>query len=72
MYLRALNPHYYSRRFLLHPPIRRCDEPDGGRAHRTVSQHTVSSIPPSRRRLGSQNTPAACYIQPDVSVRCRA
>ncbi len=40
------NPHY-SRRFLLQPPIRRYDKPDGGRARRSVSQHTVSRMPPS-------------------------
>src|SRR6267378_3834742 len=40
------NPHY-SRRLLLHPPIRRCDKPDGGRARHSVGQHTVSSMPPS-------------------------
>ena len=36
-----------SRRLLLQPPIRHCDKPDGGRARRSVGQHTVSSIPPS-------------------------
>ena len=40
------SPHY-SRRLLLHPPIRRYDKPDGGRARRSVSQHTVSSMLPS-------------------------
>jgi hypothetical protein len=39
-------PHY-SRRLLLQPPIRRYDKPDGGRARRSVSQHTVSSMLPS-------------------------
>src|SRR6266852_5053308 len=42
----SLNPHY-SRRLLLQPLIRRCDKPDGGRARRSVGQHTVSSMPPS-------------------------
>ena len=40
------NPHH-SRKLLLQPPIRRYDEPDGGRARRSVGQHTVSSMPPS-------------------------
>ena len=40
------SPHY-SRRFLLQPPICRYDKPDGGRARRSVSQHTVSRMPPS-------------------------
>ena len=40
------NPHH-SRRLLLQPPIRRCDKPVGGRARRSVGQHTVSSMPPS-------------------------
>jgi hypothetical protein len=39
-----LSPHH-SRRLLLQPPIRRYDKPDGGRARRSVSQHTVSSMP---------------------------
>ena len=44
--IEAPNPHN-SRRLLLQPPIRRCDKPDGGRARRSVGQHTVSSRPPS-------------------------
>jgi hypothetical protein len=43
--VQGFSPHY-SRRLLLQLPIRRCDEPDGGRARRSVSQHTVSSMPP--------------------------
>jgi hypothetical protein len=40
-----------SRRLLLQPPIRRCDRPDGGRARRSVGQHTVQvCVPPSRFR----------------------
>jgi len=58
-YAPEVSPHY-SRRLLLQPPIRRYDKPDGGRARRSVGQHTVSSMPPSlaapharlARRLG--------------------
>jgi hypothetical protein len=47
-----LNPHY-SGRLLLQLPLCRCDKPAhgypcaGGRARRSVGQHTVSSMPPS-------------------------
>ena len=45
-----LSPHY-SRRLLLQPSIRRYDKPDGGRARRSVGQHTVQvCFPPSRLR----------------------
>ena len=40
------SPHY-SQKLLLQPPIRRYDKPDGGRARRSVGQHTVSSMLPS-------------------------
>jgi hypothetical protein len=42
------SPHY-SRRLLLQPSIRRCDKPDGGRARRSVGQHTVQVCFPSSR-----------------------
>ena len=38
---------HYSQKLLLQPPIRGYDKPDGGRARRSVGQHTVSSMPPS-------------------------
>jgi hypothetical protein len=54
-----LSPHY-SRRILLQPSIRHYDKPDGGRARRSVGQHTVSSMPSSlaapRARLAGVST----------------
>ena len=54
------SPHY-SRRLLLQPPIRRYDTPVGGRARRSVGQHTVSSMPPSRRWVGPDACLASSY-----------
>src|SRR5439155_12531465 len=52
-------------------PIRRCDSPDDWRAHRSVSQPTVSKYVALSRRIGTETCFAHSYTLQGVQLPCR-